>query len=243
MPMPKNLKDTERLAICLSYLESSENQVKDALTLDNGACDAYAQQLQFVNSSVAEFKPSEHKMPKSKKEKYKYTIEESLKRRPVKGGHHMVNVYLQTRKVCVNRILVVYKEQLNDGSPPTGAAKEQFIKELRGKLGLDADDADAGGLDGAVDVDAEAEEQDWSQTWLMTSLRTFCVASRRACRTAPNDGDASRRWLAYTTQSPGAASTSASAAQPWRRVRFSCIITVKAPPYLARRAHSTLTCG
>ena len=120
----------------------------------------YAQQLQFVNSSVVEFKPSEHKMPKSKKEKYKYTIEESMKRRPVKGGRHMVNVYLQTRKVCVNRILVVYKEQLNDGSPPTGAAKEQFIKELRGKLGLDADDADAGGLDGAVDVDAEAEEQE-----------------------------------------------------------------------------------
>ena len=60
----------------LPRVEREPSQGRTALTLDNGACDAYAQQLQFVNSSVAEFKPSEHKMPKSKKEKYKYTIEE-----------------------------------------------------------------------------------------------------------------------------------------------------------------------
>ena len=60
-PMPAGWKNTERLAVCLAYLEASEGGSTDAGALENATCRNYAAQLQHVHDNVAEFEPSSHR--------------------------------------------------------------------------------------------------------------------------------------------------------------------------------------
>ena len=74
--MPRQWKDTERLAACLAYLEVSEKG--PAASLEQDVDEAYPAQLQYVHDNVKAFVPSRHRWDKKW---YIYTLEAAKTRR------------------------------------------------------------------------------------------------------------------------------------------------------------------
>ena len=126
--MPRQWKDTERLAACLAYLEVSEKG--PAASLEQDVDEAYPAQLQYVHDNVKAFVPSRHRWDKKW---YIYTLEAAKTRRC--GKNTFVDRFKATRKACVNTIMTAYLSLLNsDGTVPSGAAKDELIKDLKAKL-------------------------------------------------------------------------------------------------------------
>ena len=141
-PLPAGWKNTERLAVCLAYLEASEGGSTDAGALENATCRNYPAQLQHVHDNVAEFEPSSHRW--SGHSNYIFTLEESKARRV--QGPSLVNVWLSTRKYCVNTLKPEFEKLYNkDGSVPSGAEREQLMKKLHEALE---------GSDDSIEIDA-----------------------------------------------------------------------------------------
>ena len=127
-PMPRQWKDTERLAACLAYLEVSEKG--PTASLEQDVDEAYPAQLQYVHDNVKAFVPSRHRWDKKW---YIYTLQDAKTRRC--GKNTFVDRFKATRKACVNTIMTAYLSLLNsDGTVPSGAAKDELIKDLRAKL-------------------------------------------------------------------------------------------------------------
>ena len=103
-PMPASWKETERLAVCLAYLEASERGAATPDVLEGETQRLYPGQLDVVCNTVSDFIDSAHKWPQMRKT-YIYTREESKKRRPERGA--LVNVFKQTRKYFLLLLAVV----------------------------------------------------------------------------------------------------------------------------------------
>jgi hypothetical protein len=175
-PNPMSLKARERLAICLAYLEASEDGA--TADLEQMTRDRYAAQLDHVLGQDADVLPhidpwedSVHRAKGS--EVYTFTAEESKQRRTegTAGNTELVKVFKDTRNDCVNQILPAYMRLYTaEGSPPTGSAREELIKSLREDLlreatmgqspagqadGGDADDTNVGHGHGGIGGAAE----------------------------------------------------------------------------------------
>ena len=171
-PMPAKWKETERLAVCLAYLEASERNKTSAQALEAEISKNYATQLDYVHKEVAEFEPSSHKWKNHGN--YIFTIEESKKRRV---NQDLCNVFLGTRKFCVNIIQPIYLKLHNsDGQPPSGTGQPDLLRKMHAELeGLGSDndlDGDSpppaarggGGLaDGGGEPDPDLGEESEAQ--------------------------------------------------------------------------------
>ena len=129
-PLPKQWRKQERLAVSLAYLQASEKGPNANLEVD---CSGYyAAQLQFVHDNVCPFVESVHKWGSPKKD-YRWTLDESKKRRANKGT--AVEMFKNTRKVCNNVIMPIYYKLHNQGGePPSGTDRELMINKIEAEL-------------------------------------------------------------------------------------------------------------
>jgi hypothetical protein len=130
------IRHVEALACCCAYIEVSEDGRTDAANLEAVAKEKYPAHLATVHADIKPFEERCCYRPAAKGGTYRYTLEQSQKRRAHAAVNLMTDTFKAARKCCVNVINVEYIGMLNkDGTAPVGRGARRAHQESARQAG------------------------------------------------------------------------------------------------------------